>query len=414
MSAVLNGLLEWSVDRDDEGHRTYTATHQVGCNPGDGPSAILSCPGLPSPGSSWNIAGDFDVWATCRLGAKVKMLDVKKGEKAKIWGVEQTWSTKPFKRCNEAQVEDPLLEPQKVSGTFKLDKEEATYDRFGKRILNSAHEMVRGPQNEWDYMKSQVQISQNVPLLQLELCAAFANCVNSSTLWGNPRRCIKLSEFSWEKKYFGLCNSYYTRNFGFEVYVRKSENQQGAQTATIAAGGFGYTQDSYVVLDGGAHSTPAMLVVTSVSTAGAILAVSVAAPGRYTSVPSNPVSSSMSTSSGSGAQFNVTWGDSIQSGFDRDILDEGTKVLNGHWDAATGGWVLDNINGVAPDPENPAHFVRFQDRNGNTARVILNGAGLPAEVSIGTGSATPTTIGSIYVEKYDEANFLLLGIPTVL
>lgn len=72
----------------------------------------------------------------------------------------------------------------------------------------------------------------------------------------------------------------------------------------------------------------------------------------------------------------------LRGGWDRDMLDEGNKCLQGHWDTATGAFVTDDIGGAAPDPFNPNHFMRFVDRQGNPGRVILNGAGLPAEVNI--------------------------------
>lgn len=68
--------------------------------------------------------------------------------------------------------------------------------------------------------------------------------------------------------------------------------------------------------------------------------------------------------------------------WDRQILDEGTKVLKGHWDKTTGAYILDAIGGQPPNPFNPNHFIRFQDRLGNPGHVILNGAGLPAEVLV--------------------------------
>jgi len=76
--------------------------------------------------------------------------------------------------------------------------------------------------------------------------------------------------------------------------------------------------------------------------------------------------------------------------FDRPIYDEGTKVLNGKWDPATGHWVLVPIdaNGTLPSPLNPAHFMRFVDRSGNVARVMLDGLGLPAGTFLGTGTST--------------------------
>ena len=104
--------------------------------------------------------------------------------------------------------------------------------------------------------------------------------------------------------------------------------------------------------------------------------------------------------------------------FDRDLQDEGTKVLNGHWDKTTGNWVLTPIarSGatlIMPNYLNPQHYIRFQDRLGNITRVTLNGFGQPAGIALGTGTHT-TPPGSIHVEKYDGANLFLLGIPVSL
>lgn len=65
------------------------------------------------------------------------------------------------------------------------------------------------------------------------------------------------------------------------------------------------------------------------------------------------------------------------STWDRYLLDEGTKCLKGHWSRTSGAWVLDKILGVDPDPNNPSHYIKFQDRQGNNCRVILDGAGKP-------------------------------------
>lgn len=98
-------------------------------------------------------------------------------------------------------------------------------------------------------------------------------------------------------------------------------------------------------------------------------------------------------------------------GFDRTIPDEGTMVLNGHWD--DDDWVLDQINGVDPDPADPTHFIRYKDRQGENSRTFLDGAGVPARGFLGTGTES-TNVGQITIQKYGESNFLLLGIPSTV
>lgn len=113
-------------------------------------------------------------------------------------------------------------------------------------------------------------------------------------------------------------------------------------------------------------------------------------------------------------------------GWDKKVADEGTKVLNGQWDRNPssdkfGQWVLKKIGGKDPDPSNPAHFIRYKDWNGENARVLLDGTGKPAvsvkAISTGTGTYFVEEPGSNYIfliQKYDEFDFTLLGIPTSL
>lgn len=109
-----------------------------------------------------------------------------------------------------------------------------------------------------------------------------------------------------------------------------------------------------------------------------------------------------------------------EEGFDRDLVDEGTKVLRGKWAEDSNSWVLLPVWRDAfdvpqmPNASDPTHYDRFTDRNGNLCRLILNGAGLPAGVTIGTGTGE-TEVGTIRVEKYHENDLLLLlGLPADL
>jgi len=331
MAGHFDGLKKWSMVRDEEGHRTYKAIFGVWTDdPGDGPLTVLATPGLPTVGSTWSFFNDNDPWAFCTPDARVEPRV--ENEKGKYWTVEFTFTTKPLRICSNDQIEDPLLIPPKVSGSYVKYTKEAVFDRHGEPIENSAHEMFRGQQVEFDANRPNVKIQMNVANLDLGLITSMVDTVNDSPLWGLPKRCIKLSNVSWERKYYGTCYKYYTVTYEFDI------------------------------------------------------------------------------------NYNT---------FDRYLLDEGTKVLNGHWDEQTGAWVLDPVGEsyggtpIWPDPDNPAHFIRYKDRRGENARVILNGAGLPAESTVVTGTGQGTgqetgSAGKIKVEYYKESNFLLLGIPTQL
>lgn len=323
MSAILagNGAPRiWEGSRDSQGHRDFNVTHIVEVtNPGeDGPFVVMQCAGLPQIGSEWDFSNDFDAWAFCWPDMTITRHGGDEGEPVKFFAVTQKFSTKPMKRCQDVSIEDPLLEPQKISGTFVNYTREETFDRFGQPITNSSWELIRGPSVEFDAHRHTVCIEQNVAALELELFTdIIANPLNDDYLWGLPPRCIKLSNVSWSRQIFGICNYYYTRKFDFDT-------------------------------------------------------------------------------------------DALT--FDRDVLDEGTKVLNGHWETSgtAGGWVLDNIDGSAPNPLNPQHFIVAVDRQNTPCHVILDGHGKPWDAA---GSGYP---GSRHIEKYGESNLLELNIPTVL
>lgn len=312
------GFRSWRMTRDEAGYREYKLDIQVEGAVTDGPGNVLRTAGLPLPGTPWIVRNDIDLWAWCRPNCTVKPRHAI-GEATRVWDLEFTFSNKPNtpqqNRCHDLEIEDPLLEPQKISGSFVKEKKEATHDKDGEPILTSSHEVIRGPQVEFDDGYHTVRIEQNVIALQLGLLASMVNTLNSAPLWGVSQTAIKFESYSWERKFHGLCSIYYTRVLEFGV-------------------------------------RPA-----------------------------------------------GTW--------DRDILDEGTKALNGHWGdggAEGSGWVLDTIDGNPPNPNNPAHFKRFQDRDGNPCRVVLDGFGKP----INSDTAAP---GEIHVEYYPESNFLLLGVP---
>lgn len=299
MTSLLPGHRTWKGGRNDDGDREYFVEHLVRSSYTDGPANVMQCPGLPEAMDEWQFADDVDVWAFCTLYMDVSIHEEKEGEAARTWKVKQKFTTKnQDKWCKDQQIEDPLLQPPKVSGAFSDYQEEATHDRFGKPILSSSHEMMRGPQVEFDASRGSVNVEQNLssPFLAYVLPYFLKDCLNAFPLWGFNSRCIKMKPKGWERKFYGACYVYYTRTLNFEIRPE---------------------------------------------------------------------------------------------GFDRSLLDEGSKVLNGHWNPTNGAWQLDNIDGSAPDPSNPSHFIRFKDRRGENCRVILNGAGLPSEV-VTVGAATPS------------------------
>lgn len=297
----------WSMSVDDDGHRTYKVQWMVETDDRqDGPNTILyGTPGLPVPGDSWRLGNDVDNWAFCQFGSECKPQGGANTANL-LWLVDQTFSTKNKKRCLEEKVEDPLLEPPQIDFDGEKYTEEATHDIDGFAILTSSHEMIRGPQVEFDANRPTLTIKQNVATFYQAqvLPAVLSDCVNSEPMWGYPPRCVKLMPPKGARKYYGQCNIYYERTLKFD---------------------FGCRLDTSV--------TP--------------------------------------------SQLRSTW--------DKYILDEGHKVLNGHWE--NGNWVLDDIDGAPPDPQNPKHFIGAVDLQHKPMKVILDGFGKPAGVHIGRPEA---------------------------
>ena len=331
MTLINHGIVSMEASRDSEGHREYTVTHKVETtvpyngSTGDGPEAISSASGLPAIGDQWSFGNDSDAWAYCHPDLSIKPFGgVRQDDPISVYLVTNKFSTKPLKRCQTNEWGDPLLEPDRVSGSFVLYTKEAVKDRYGNPIMNSAHEIFRGPQVEFDSPRGQVRIEQNNATLDLPTIRAVFNHVNDDVMWGIPARSIKLNGFTWEELWYGTCTYYYKRVFTFDVCNDDDDL------------------------------------------------------------------------------------------FDRDLLDEGTKVISGRWDETSGAWVLVNIGGASPDNTNPQHFIRYKDRNGENARVILDGKGYPANAVVtmgtgegaGTGTDSTDDAGQIHVEKYDEADLI--------
>ncbi len=310
-TVIVAGPWSRSLVRDKEGHRDYEIEHLVKATVAeDGPQVVGNTPGLPVIGSIYLFSNDLDAWAFCWPNMTIQQQPAKRGEATCVWSVKQKFSTRPLERCQDNAVEDPLLEPQKVSGSFVRYTTEAKKDRNGNAILTTSHELIHGPQVEFDNHRPTVVIEQNVAALGLETFSDMVDTVNDANLWGMGPRKVKMSAPTWSRKLYGLCNFYFTRRFEFQIDAKT---------------------------------------------------------------------------------------------FDRDdILNEGTKAL-GDRNPTTGAWV------VAGDVANPDDFNRYQDKKGNVARVLLAADGSPLGLN---DDPIPIPLGT--VEKYEERNFLLLGIPTNL
>ena len=214
MVASARGIIDWNMTRDREGHRTYNSVWQVITTSHlDGPAQVINASGLPALGSPWSIGNDFDSWAKCWPTATIRPFNTR--DKNYWWTVDITHTTKPFFRCQDYSVEDPLLEPVQISGSFVNHKRMLEQDKDGDAILSSSHEQIVGL--EIDEHKATVTIKQNVADSGLSTYTNMMNTLNDAALWGLAARKIKLNSVSWSRKYYGACSVYYTRQLDFEI-----------------------------------------------------------------------------------------------------------------------------------------------------------------------------------------------------
>jgi hypothetical protein len=300
MSLLANeGPTTVGMEVDSESYMTIKVTFRcVSSDLTDGPYNAFNTPGLPAFGAPWQFNDEYNAWMYRTWETIVK--SVVEGEPNQFWDVTLTFTTKPvdLDYFVDEPITDPLLVPPRTSGGLSKYSEEATTDMFGRPIVNSSWEQLRGPQVEFDRNRDTVKIILNLSLLQGYLLTQFRDTVNDEPLWGFPARAVKLSDYKWNPRFYGAGEQYYIVTLTFETNVMQ-DPQTGAWVG----------------------------------------------------------------------------------GFDRNILDQGTKALNGHWDTTpgvgTGNWIVDNLGSVTPSPANPANFVRVKDAKGENMPVVLNGAGVP-------------------------------------
>lgn len=216
MAAQVLGHIDWDLDQDKDGHRDYSVTWLVAAStPSDGPQQVRQAFGLPAIGDPWLIGFDDDPWAFCWPDAKCTPLNTK--EPNYFWTVKQKFSTRPLRRCQDTPIEDPLLEPYKISGSYVKYRREAQRDKNGLPIKYTSHERIRGAEVEYEEPFPTVVISFNSASSQLPFFGPVMGHLNSEDMWGLGARRILLNEVEWERKVYGRCNYYWWTQYTFEV-----------------------------------------------------------------------------------------------------------------------------------------------------------------------------------------------------
>lgn len=351
--SLVPGQRSWSMSRDAEGHRNYTLKSLVKCDKLEGPASAIQCPGLPIPGSLWLVDYDIDIWAFCTQETNVTPLVT--NEPNEYFEVENKFTTKP-----------------NPSGRGT--------------IPNSSGGSGQGAPNGNASRCADAQFDD--PLLEL------------------PKINIKTVRYQEEvtKDYLGnpikTSSHEQIRGANVEFDLHRFLVTFSANFPTLGSDVWGTLINH--VNDEELWGFPARCVKLS------DVDVTPQYYGQCYIYYNRKYEFEIFV------KVDPDTGEMV-SGFDRDILDEGTKVLNGRWGRGGNeghGWIVQNINGTkVPDPNNPADFIRFKDRNNEYSRVILNGRGVPYDADGETSGTADDQPGYINVKYYPTGNLLLLGIP---
>jgi hypothetical protein len=240
MSFVLDGPVHWDLTRAQDGHRDYKIIWQLHTdNPDDGPNLAMNCPGMPAIGSTWRFGNDNDPWAYC--WPNLAVAPVQQKEKCAIWTAEQLFTTRPFSRCAQNQIESPFLEPMRLGGTFTKLTKLGTHDRFGRRIQKPSFEPFTGNSVEFDDNRPTIEVGFNAMFLPLAVLAPLIDVVNDAPLWGLPARTIKVANARWSRAVYGTCSYYFPVDFSLEVnyntWDRKLQNDCQKRLKTMERDG---------------------------------------------------------------------------------------------------------------------------------------------------------------------------------
>jgi hypothetical protein len=116
------------------------------------------------------------------------------------WKATCTFTSRPLGDDSQTAFDNPLSQPPRLSGSYSKLTKQAYIDKDDKPVMSSSKEQYNW---EVDDNRPTVSISLTLATLPVATYSQMVDTVNSSTMWGLPPRCIKLSNI---KKLFQNLN----------------------------------------------------------------------------------------------------------------------------------------------------------------------------------------------------------------
>jgi hypothetical protein len=217
MTAKLLGRIDWGVTRSEDSHRDYFIKWLVEApSTGYGPQTISFTPGLAAIGAPWTYGTDNDAWAFCTPAWTIAPFNASQ-ERSNLWTVTQPFTTRPMSRCQDQMIENPLLEPPRLAGSYVKYVRQGALDRHGNRPRSISGEPLQPSALERDDNRPVVRVEVTTLGHELDVVTSMIDTVNDANLWGLSPRKIKLSNLSWRRYLYGLCTYYFVRDMEFEI-----------------------------------------------------------------------------------------------------------------------------------------------------------------------------------------------------
>jgi len=217
VSVIACKAVDVSYTSDGERTRAYKVTYESITNDQADHArvVVLDLIARVPFGTQYSLHNDSDAYCFAKYPKNCKAVGLAKGGRRK-WRSDIEFSNHPQEKCSEAEWENPIDEPYKLSGSFVRAMRAATKDRHGEPVDNSVDEPVL-PAPEVDDSRDTVIIESNTATIDLALRSAMRDKVNSATIWGLPPRTVKLGQWSWSAEYYGQCHIYIVNRLEFEI-----------------------------------------------------------------------------------------------------------------------------------------------------------------------------------------------------